>query len=45
MWKVMWWNAAGNAQMSESMPKATAEQFAASLLPEQEARLVYINIK
>lgn len=41
MWKVMWWDAAGEAQISESMDKVAAEALLASMLPEQEPRLVY----
>lgn len=43
MYKVMWWNAAGDTRISESMQKAQAEAFAGSMLPEQEARLVYVT--
>lgn len=43
MFKVMWWNAAGDGQISESMPKATAEAFANSMRPEQEAHLVPVS--
>lgn len=43
MFKVMWWNASGEGQISDSIPKARAEAFCASMLPEQEARLVYVT--
>jgi hypothetical protein len=39
---VMWWDAAGNASQSEKMEKASAQTFASSMLPEQEARLVLV---
>jgi hypothetical protein len=40
---VMWWDANDNARQSEKMDKATAETFAAHMLPEQEARLVLVS--
>lgn len=43
MFKVMWWDAFGNPQMSELMVKDVALTFASTLLPEQEARIVFIN--
>jgi|JI61114BRNA_FD_contig_123_2800_length_439_multi_3_in_0_out_1_2 hypothetical protein len=43
MYKVMWWNAAGEGQISESMPKVQAEAFFVSMLPEQEAHLLYVT--
>jgi len=43
MYKVMWWNAAGDAQVSESMDKATAIVFRDSMLPEQEARIFHVK--
>lgn len=45
MFKVMWWNANGKACISESMSKDAATAFQSSMLPEQEARLVYINTR
>jgi hypothetical protein len=43
MYKVMWWNAIGETCCSASMDEATALVFLASMLPEQEARLVYVS--
>lgn len=40
---VVWWDAHGNARQSEKMDHATAETFAASMLLEQEARLVLVT--
>ncbi|WP_313462382.1 hypothetical protein [Achromobacter sp.] len=40
---VIWWDARGNARQSEKMDRATAETFAAHMLPEQEARLVLVS--
>lgn len=40
---VVWWDAHGNARQSEKMDRATAETFAASMLPEQEPRLVLVS--
>ena len=44
MYRVMWWNAAGDACISDLMDKQTARAFCDSMLPEQEARLVHINV-
>lgn len=43
MFKVMWWNARGDACISHGMSEAEAFVFRDSMLPEQEARLVYVN--
>ncbi|MEJ2895829.1 hypothetical protein RVU96_16870 [Bordetella avium] len=40
---VMFWDAAGNARQSDKMDKTTAQAFAASMLPEQEARVVLVS--
>ena len=43
MYKVMWWDAYGDAHISEIMLEADAEIFAGSMFPEQEAYLVYVT--
>ncbi|WP_313387603.1 hypothetical protein [Achromobacter aegrifaciens] len=40
---VVWWDAHGKARRSEKMDHATAETFAASMQPEQEASLVLVS--
>jgi hypothetical protein len=43
MYIVMYWDAYGNAHNTERMDRAAAEAFAASMLPAQEARIVYVT--
>lgn len=43
MYRVMWWDAFGDAHISEKMGKEKAIAFLNSMNPEQEARIVYIN--
>ncbi len=43
MFKVMWWNAKGEAEVSELMTRADAMVFAQSMHVSQDARLVYVN--
>lgn len=43
MYRIMWWDAAGNARISEIMTKASAEAFKYSMLASQQAQMVYIN--
>ncbi len=43
MWIVMWWDAYGDAHMSEKMGHSDAVAFRDSMHQSQEARLVFIN--
>ncbi len=43
MFVVFYWDAYGNAHNTERMDRATAEAFAASMHPTQEAKLVYVT--
>lgn len=41
----MWWNAYGDAMLSELMGKETAEVMLVSMHPSQEARLVFVWVR
>lgn len=43
MYIVIWWDAKGDCQQPEEMPKARALIFAGSMNEEQEACLMYVN--
>jgi hypothetical protein len=43
MYRVMWWNAYGDAQITEKMSKEKAEIVLSSMHSSQEARLVFVK--
>jgi hypothetical protein len=45
MYRVMWWNAAGDACLSGILDEASAKAFLNSMSPEQEARLVHVTVQ
>ena len=43
MYRVMWWDAYGDAQITEKMSKEKAEIVLSSMHSSQEARLVFVK--